>query len=150
MPENQIILVEDNEDDAELALRALRKNGVEVDVKRFADGPEALEYLLGLGESADGDGDPMPLLVLLDLKLPRLNGIEILERLRAEGPTQLLPVVVLTTSNAENDIVESYQCGANSYIQKPVDFKQFTAAIGEIARYWLGLNQSAPASEGQS
>lgn len=144
MSRNLIILVEDNEDDAELAIRALKKNGIDAEVKIFEDGAVALDYLLRVGESADDADEPMPQLVLLDLKLPKLNGIEVLERLRADEATRLVPVVVLTTSNAEIDIVESYRRGANSYIQKPVDFNQFTQAVGEIARYWLGLNEPAP------
>lgn len=142
MPSNLIVLVEDNPDDAELALRALEKNNVNAEVKLFSDGEQALEYLLRVGRSADESGEPTPQLVLLDLKLPKLSGFEVLQRLRAEMPTTLPPVVVLTTSNDDGDIIESYKYGANSYIRKPVDFSQFIQAVGDIAKYWLRLNET--------
>ncbi|MCG8417311.1 MAG: response regulator [Proteobacteria bacterium] len=142
MQNKLIILVEDNEDDAELAVRALQRNKIAAKVKVFSDGEVALEYLLSVGQDADMQGEAMPQLVLLDLKLPRLNGIEVLDRLRTRLQTRLPPVVMLTTSNAEIDIAECYRLGANSYIQKPVDFSQFIAAVGEIANYWLGLNET--------
>lgn len=129
-----IVLVEDNPDDETLTLRALKKNGIANDVVVLRDGVEALDFLLA-PESR------IPHLVLLDLKLPRVDGLEVLRRLRSEARTALLPVVVLTSSNEERDLVESYRLGANSYIRKPVDFEQFTEAVRQLGLYWLVLNQ---------
>ena len=132
----QIVLIEDNPDDEALTLRALKKNGIVNDVIVLRDGAEALTFLHG----ADA---PSPHLVLLDLKLPRIDGLEVLRRLRQDPRTALLPIVVLTSSNEERDLVESYRLGANSYIRKPVDFEQFTEAVRQLGLYWLVLNQTA-------
>jgi two-component system response regulator len=133
-----IVLIEDNPDDEALTLRALKKNGIANQVVVLRDGAEALTFLLA-------PDAPSPHLVLLDLKLPRVDGLEVLRRLRAETRTALLPIVVLTSSNEERDLVESYRLGANSYIRKPVDFEQFTEAVRQLGLYWLVLNQIAQA-----
>jgi two-component system, response regulator len=132
-----IVLVEDNPDDQALTLRALKKQNIANDIVVLEDGVAALEYLLDPEK-------PMPHLVLLDLKLPRLDGLELLRRLRSEPRTQLLPVVVLTSSDEDRDVIEGYRLGANSYIRKPVDFNQFTEAVRQLGLYWLVLNQAAP------
>jgi two-component system response regulator len=137
MPAQLIVLVEDNPDDQTLTLRALKKQNVANDIVILSDGVEALEFLL------DPD-KPLPNLVLLDLKLPKLDGLQLLRRLRAEARTQLLPVVVLTSSDEDRDVIEGYRLGANSYIRKPVDFNQFTEAVRQLGLYWLVLNQSPP------
>jgi two-component system response regulator len=131
-----IVLVEDNPDDEALTLRALKKNAIASEVMVLRDGAEALDVLL----AADA---PSPQLVLLDLKLPRIDGLEVLRRLRGEPRTALLPIVILTSSNEERDLVESYRLGANSYIRKPVDFEQFIEAVRQLGLYWLVLNQTA-------
>lgn len=133
--ETTILLVEDNPDDEELALRALRKNHLANGVHVARDGEEALAYFF------EGEPRALPQVVLLDLKLPKVDGLEVLRRLRADDRTRLLPVVILTSSREERDLVEGYRLGANSYIQKPVDFEQFTQAIGQLGLYWLVLNQ---------
>lgn len=136
-PESQVIvLIEDNPDDEALTLRALKKNAIANEVVVLRDGVEALEFLFG-PEAAP------PHLVLLDLKLPRIDGLEVLRRLRHEPRTALLPIVVLTSSSEERDLIESYRLGANSYIRKPVDFEQFTEAVRQLGLYWLVLNQVA-------
>lgn len=140
-----ILLVEDNPDDELLTLRALRKSNILNDVVVVHDGAEALDYLFGTGLYAERDTSVVPQIVLLDLRLPRVDGLEVLRRLRADERTQLLPVVVLTSSEEEKDIVESYRLGANSYIRKPVDFGQFTAAVQRLGLYWLVLNQDVQA-----
>jgi two-component system, response regulator len=133
-----IVLVEDNPDDEALTLRALRRNNIANEVVVLRDGAEALQYLL----AADA---PTPQLVLLDLKLPRIDGLEVLRRLRAEPRTAHLPIVVLTSSTEERDVTESYRRHADSYIRKPVDFEQFTEAVRQLGLYWLVLNQAPPA-----
>ncbi len=135
-----ILLVEDNPDDLELAVRALKKIGYGDDLVVARDGVEALDYLFGTGAFAGRDTTAQPTLVLLDLKLPRLGGHEVLERLRKERRTQLIPVVVLTSSDEREDVRGAYARGANSYVRKPVEFSRFTTALAEIGRYWLGLN----------
>jgi two-component system, response regulator len=132
-----IVLVEDNPDDQTLTLRALKKQNIANDIVVLNDGVEALDFLLDSSR-------PVPHLVLLDLKLPRLDGLEVLRRLRAERRTALLPVVVLTSSDEERDVVEGYRLGANSYIRKPVDFNQFSEAVRNLGLYWLVLNQPPP------
>ncbi|MGQ9686382.1 MAG: response regulator [Thiobacillaceae bacterium] len=139
-----ILLVEDNPDDEALTLRAFRKSNILNPVVVARDGVEALDYLFCSGSHAGRDPTDQPQVVLLDLKLPRLDGLEVLRRLRADPRTRLLPVVILTTSNEEQDIVSSYQLGANSYIRKPVDFEQFIEAARQLGLYWLVLNVPPP------
>jgi CheY-like chemotaxis protein len=139
-----ILLVEDNPDDVALTERALKKARIANKVVVTRDGPEALDYLFGVGNYAGRDMDHMPEVVLLDLKLPKMDGLEVLRRLRADQRTRLLPVVVLTSSKEDRDLTRSYELGANSYIRKPVDFKQFVKAVQELGLYWLVLNQPPP------
>ena len=139
--EKIILLVEDNPDDVVLTVRALKKNNVANEVVVARNGVEALDYLFGTGEYEGRDLCDTPAVVLLDLKLPKIDGLEVLERLRADKHGKLLPVVVLTSSSEESDIVESYGRGANSYIRKPVDFAQFSDAIKQVGLYWLVLNE---------
>ena len=139
MTSQTIVLVEDNPDDQALTLRALKKNGIAGEIVVLSDGVEALDFLLAPGR-------PCPPLVLLDLKLPKIDGLEVLKRVRAEPRTSLLPIVILTSSNEERDLIESYRLGANSYVRKPVDFTQFTDAVRLLGLYWLVLNQPAPAA----
>ncbi len=142
-----ILLVEDNDDDVELTLRALRRNRVANRVDVVRDGAEALEYLFATGSYAGRDVSDAPNLVLLDLKLPKVGGLEVLERLRADPRTRRLPVVILTSSNVESDLARSYDLGANSYIRKPVDFTQFMEAVNQLGLYWLVLNEAPPNGE---
>ena len=142
-----ILLVEDNDDDVELTLRALRRNRVANRVDVVRDGAEALEYLFSTGSYAGRDVRDAPNLVLLDLKLPKVGGLEVLERLRADARTRRLPVVILTSSNVESDLARSYDLGANSYIRKPVDFTQFMEAVNQLGLYWLVLNEAPPYGE---
>jgi len=142
-----ILLVEDNDDDVELTLRALRRNRVANRVDVVRDGAEALEYLFSTGSYAGRDVRDTPNLVLLDLKLPKVGGLEVLERLRADARTRRLPVVILTSSNVESDLARSYDLGANSYIRKPVDFTQFMEAVNQLGLYWLVLNETPPYGE---
>jgi two-component system, response regulator len=142
MKSKVILLVEDNPDDVQLTLRALRKSNIMNEVVVAQDGVEALEYLFGTGRFAGRDVSDHPQLVLLDLKMPRLDGLEVLHRMRADERTRLQPVVVLTTSNEDRDRVESYKFGANSYIRKPVDFNQFAGAVQQLGLYWLVLNEA--------
>jgi len=142
-----ILLVEDNDDDVELTLRALRRNRVANRVDVVRDGAEALEYLFATGSYSGRDLRDTPNLVLLDLKLPKVGGLEVLERLRADARTRRLPVVILTSSNVESDLARSYDLGANSYIRKPVDFTQFMEAVNQLGLYWLVLNESPPYAE---
>lgn len=139
-----ILLVEDNPDDEELTLRALRKNNILNDVVVARDGVEALDYLYGTGAYEGRDPDDLPQIVLMDLKLPRLDGLEVLKRIREHEKTQFLPVVILTSSKEEQDLFRGYELGANSYIRKPVDFIQFTEAVRQLGLYWLVLNESLP------
>ncbi len=144
MERKVILLVEDNPDDEALTLRALKKNKLMNDVVVVRDGQEAVDYLFGEGEYAGRDLNCMPQLVLLDLKLPKLSGLEVLQRIRSNKYTHLLPVVVLTTSNEDRDVIDSYSLGANSYIRKPVDFMQFSDAVHQLGLYWFVLNVSPP------
>ena len=148
MNEKVVLLVEDNPDDVELALRAFRKNNLLNEVVVAQDGVEALDYLFGTGAYAGRDPMALPQLVLLDLNLPRLGGLDVLRRIRADERTQLLPVVILTTSKEEQDRLQSYRLQANSYIRKPVDFEQFSRAIQQLGLYWLVLNENPPAKRG--
>ena len=137
-----ILLVEDNPDDEILTIRALKRNNILNEVAVARDGAEALDFLFGTGQYADRDIKETPQVVLLDLKLPKLDGLEVLRRLRKDERTKLLPIVVLTSSTEEQDMIESYSLGANSYILKPVDFNQFAEAIRQLGLYWLVLNET--------
>lgn len=141
-----ILLVEDNADDEELTLRALKKNNIMNDVVVVRDGVEALEYLFGSGRDSGGEQNLLPQVILLDLKLPRIDGLEVLRRVRQHPRTKLLPVVILTSSKEEHDLISGYSLGANSYIRKPVDFNQFTESVRQLGLYWLVLNESPPAA----
>ena len=143
MPKN-VLLVEDNPDDVQLTLRALKKNKIENPVIVASDGVAALDYLFGQGEYAGRDTREQPVVVLLDLKLPKLDGHAVLRRMRADERTRLTPVVVLTSSKEEVDLIESYKLGVSSYIRKPVDFKQFVEVVGQLGLYWLLLNEPPP------
>src|SRR6266699_3850461 len=144
MEEKIILLIEDNPDDEALTLRALEKNNIKNEVVVARDGAEALDYLFGTGSYAGRDLTVMPQLTLLDLKLPKVDGLEVLRRLRTDKLTRLLPVVILTSSNEEQDRVNGYGLGANSYVRKPIDFGQFMDAVRELGLYWLILNEPAP------
>jgi two-component system response regulator len=137
-----ILLVEDNPDDVELTMRAFRKNKIANNVVVARDGVEALDYLFCQGAYADSDCTDSPKLILLDLKLPKLDGLQVLERVRADERTKLTPVVILTSSKEEHDLISSYKNGANSYVRKPVDFNKFVEAVREIGLYWLLINES--------
>lgn len=139
-----ILLVEDNPDDEELTLLAFEQSHIASEVVVAHDGVEALDYLFGTGKFANRDLDLLPALVLLDLQLPRVNGLEVLQRLRTDNRTKLLPVVIMTTSNEQQDLINSYKLGCNSYIRKPVDFDQFQTAVQQLGMYWLLLNESPP------
>jgi len=139
-----ILLVEDNPDDVTLTLRALKKNNILNEVVIARDGVEALDYLFGTGMYEGRDTSVMPVVTLLDLKLPRIDGLEVLKRVRENERTKLIPIVILTSSKEENDLINGYSLGANSYIRKPVDFNQFSEAIRELGLYWILLNESPP------
>lgn len=139
-----ILLVEDNPRDEELTVRALRKSNVANEIAVARDGVEALDYLFCRGPYSERDGTVLPQVVLLDLKLPKKDGLEVLEELRRDARTKLVPIVVLTSSVEEQDLVASYGLGANSYIRKPVDFNQFTEAVRHLGMYWLLVNQAPP------
>jgi two-component system response regulator len=141
---NPILLVEDNPDDEALTLRAFKKNNILNEIVVARDGAEALDYLFATGAYANRADEPLPQLVLLDLKLPKLDGTEVLRRIRANERTRLLPVVVLTSSREDRDVIESYHLGANSYVRKPVDFTEFLQAVRTLGLYWLVLNVAAP------
>ena len=144
MSQRPILLVEDNSDDEALTLRALKKNNIMNEVIVARDGVEALDYLFGTGKYAGRDLEALPQVVLLDLKLPKVDGLEVLRRVRADHRTKLLPVVILTSSNEERDRINGYDLGANSYIRKPVDFNQFIDAVRQLGLYWLVLNEGPP------
>ncbi len=144
MEKKIIVLVEDNPNDEALTLRALRKNNIANEIVVTRDGAEAIDFLLGQGADAGRDPDRIVSVVLLDLKLPKVDGLEVLKRLRENGKTKLLPVVVLTSSKEEQDMIQSYSLGANSYIRKPVDFSQFIEAVRQLGLYWLVLNEVPP------
>ena len=137
-----ILLVEDNADDELLMLRALKKNHILNRVVVARDGVEALDYLFSTGSYAGKDSEPLPQLVLLDLKLPKINGHEVLKRMRADRRTKYIPVVVLTSSTEEQDIISSYDLGANGFVQKPVDFNEFVEAANQLGVYWLAVNRT--------
>ena len=141
MPGKSIMLVEDNQDDEFLALRAFRKNNISNAVVVARDGVEALDYLFASGAHAGRDVEDQPGLILLDLNLPRLSGHEVLTRIRADRRTRCIPVVILSSSAEQSDILDSYTEGANSYVRKPVDFREFIDVIGQLGNYWLKLNR---------
>lgn len=141
MGEQMLLLVEDNPSDEELTLRALSKQKILNDIVVVRDGVEALEFLFGEGKYEDRDLSRQPDVILLDLKLPRLGGLDVLQRIRADERTKLLPVVVLTSSSQEEDIISSYRLGANSYVRKPVKFADFTEAVRQLGIYWLLVNE---------
>lgn len=145
MQNSTILLVEDNPDDEALTLRALKKNNIKNEVVVARDGQEALDYLFGRGNYSGRDIEVMPQVVLLDLKLPKLDGFEVLRRIRDDGRTRLLPVVILTSSNEERDRLNGYGLGANSYVRKPVEFGEFIEAVRQLGLYWLILNERPPA-----
>lgn len=135
-----ILLVEDNPDDVALTLRAFKKNKIMNKFVVAKDGAEALDYLNGTGEYEGRDVNDIPQIILLDLKLPKVNGLEVLKAIREEERTRLLPVVILTSSKEQQDLIDGYSLGANSYIRKPVDFEQFTESVRQLGLYWLVLN----------
>lgn len=143
-----ILLVEDNPDDEILTIRALKQGNLVNKIVVVRDGVEALDFLFGTGAHEGRDTRVMPQLILLDLKLPKIDGLEVLKRVRADPRTKLLPVVVLTSSKEDQDLIKSYSLGANSYIRKPVDFKQFAEAVRHLELYWLVLNEPLPPNGG--
>lgn len=144
MEKKVILLVEDNPDDVDLTLRALKQGNILNEVVVARDGVEALDYLFGTGAHAGRDLSIMPTVVMLDLQLPKIGGLEVLRRLRADERTKLLPVVILTSSKEEQDLIGGYELGANSYIRKPVDFVKFTKSVSQLCLYWLVLNEPPP------
>ena len=149
MRTNAILLVEDNPDDETMTLRAMRKSNITNEIIVVRDGAEALDLLFATGQYAGRNLSQVPQLIILDLKLPKIDGLEVLRRLRAAPHTRLLPVVILTSSNEERDLLQGYGLGANSYVRKPVDFGQFAEAVRQLGLYWLLLNESPPAWRGQ-
>lgn len=140
--EVEILLIEDNRDEAELTIRALKKHKLANRLLHIDDGVEALDFIFGEGKHQDKQDEFKPKLILLDLKLPKVDGLDILRRIKGDERTKKFPVVVLTSSKEESDIVESYRLGANSYIVKPVNFESFTSAVADLGMYWLVLNQN--------
>jgi CheY-like chemotaxis protein len=143
----KILLVEDNPDDADLAQRALRKGQILNEVIVMHDGVETLDYLLGNGAYAGGAARQLPSFILLDLKLPKMDGLEVLRQLRAHPRTQLIPVVILTSSREPQDVLRAYRLGANSYICKPVNFNHYAEAVRQVGHYWLTLNECLPSDD---
>lgn len=143
--QKSILLVEDNPDDVELTMRALKKNNIRNEIVLATDGMEALDYLFGAGKYEGRDLNDMPALILLDLKIPKIEGLEVLRKVRADERTRLLPVVILTSSKEEQDLVRGYALGTNSYVRKPIDFVEFTKAVGLLGLYWLLINEAPPA-----
>ena len=149
MDNKVFLLVEDNPVDVSLTQRAFKKSNILNEIVVAQDGIEALDYLFGTGAYAGRDLSNPPVVVLLDLKLPRIDGLEVLRRIRADDRTRLLPVVILTSSKEERDVVESYSLGCNSYVRKPVDFDQFAEAVRQLGLYWMVLNEAPPARKGR-
>ncbi len=141
-----ILLVEDDPNDEELTLMALKENKIGNEIVVARDGAEALDFVFAKGKHKDRDPSHLPQVVLLDLKLPKLNGLDVLKKLRSEPKTKNLPIVIFTSSKEEKDLVESYDLGANSYVQKPIDFEQFNKAVKELGVYWILWNKKAPQS----
>ncbi len=144
MHDKLILLVEDNPAEEALTLRALRKNDIDCEIAIARDGVEALDYIFGTGVYAERGTIILPHLTLLDLQLPKFGGIEVIKCLRADERTKVMPIVVLTTSSEEQDVVTSYSCGANSYVRKPVNFGQFVEILYQVGKYWLVLNEHPP------
>lgn len=144
MNNKTILLVEDNPDDEILTLRALEKNNIRNETAVVRDGAEALDYLFARGVHASRAGRPLPVVILLDLKLPKIDGFEVLKQIRADEQTRLIPVVILTTSNEDRDRLRGYSLGANSFVRKPVEFDRFIEAVRQLGLYWLLLNEPAP------
>jgi two-component system response regulator len=144
MKEKFILLVEDNADDEALTIRALKKNNIRNEVVVTRDGAEAVNYLLGRGAYEGRDTSVLPQIVLLDLKLPKLDGLDVLRAIRGDERTKRLPVVILTSSKEDKDLLSGYELGANSYVRKPVDFTEFAEAVRQLGLYWLVLNESPP------
>jgi two-component system, response regulator len=149
MKEKQILLVEDNDADIFLTKRALSKANIKNEIMIAKDGVEAIKYLIVDRDKASSEGRSCPVLILLDLNLPKINGLEVLKRIRGDERTCMCPVVILTSSNEEIDIIRGYKLGANSFIRKPVDFDQFVEAVRQLGLYWLGLNEPPPANSQQ-
>jgi two-component system response regulator len=148
MKDKVILLVEDNPDDEALTIRALKKNNIRNDVIVARDGTEALDYLFGRNAHLGRDTSVLPQIVLLDLKLPKVDGLQVLRAIRGDARTKRLPVVILTSSNEENDLLDGYDLGANSYVRKPVDFQAFAEAVRQLGLYWLVLNEAPPDPRG--
>jgi CheY-like chemotaxis protein len=144
MANKSILLVEDNPDDVDLTLHALKKNNIKNEIVVAYDGAEALDYLFGTGKYLGRDLSIMPTIILLDIKLPKVDGLEVLRKIRANELTKFLPVVILTSSKEEQDILKGYSLGVNSYVRKPVDFNQFAEAVSHLGLYWLLLNEVLP------
>jgi len=144
MEDKMILIVEDNPDDEALTIRALKKNNIGNRLVVVRDGVEALDFLFCTGAYSNRDPNDLPQTILLDLKLPKVDGLEVLKRIRADERTRLLPVVILTSSNEERDLLQSYRNGANSYVRKPVDFNEFLDAARQLGLYWLVLNEAPP------
>ncbi len=147
MKQKTVLLVEDSQSDEELMLRALRKNKIANEIVVARDGAEALDYLFGTGAHAGRETAEMPMLVLLDLKLPKIDGLEVLRRIRADERTKLLPVVILTSSKEDQDRLNGYFNGANSFVRKPIEFAEFGEAVRQLGLYWLTLNEPPPQRE---
>ena len=144
MDRTTILLIEDNPDDVELTLHAFQKNNMANDIVVAGDGAEGLDYLFGTGKYAGRDAEESPALILLDLQLPKIGGLEVLRRVREDERTKRIPVIILTTSDEEEDIVNGYNGGANSYLRKPVDFAEFMNAVKQLEMYWMVLNTPPP------
>ena len=142
--EVEILLVEDNPDDAMLAIRALKKNNLANKLVHVEDGVEAIDFLFATGKYESRNSDDIPKLVLLDLKMPKINGLQVLEKIKSDSHTRMIPVVILTSSSADPDIERSYQLGANSYIVKPVEFDNFAKVVSEVGLYWMVINEPLP------